>query len=285
MDIKLDSLQTIIIILTCLVPGFIIHSTYSLFTVRRKEAKELLFLRFVTFTALNFIVCLLWVRFILAPNFIRDHPWRTIHYLVTIIFGSPIVLGLTIAFIDHWQVPRRFTRLFGLHSMHSTPTAWDYCFNQIVNRGPRFVIVTFKDGKQIGGMFSHPAVASSDASERDIYLIGVHNLIKDENGDIRGVYRPQNDGILIVGGEVRSFEFFLPSALLQTKLQKNFTRACHIAKITRQEAERRLVFIRWTGVITRTLRNRIRRANSRRQDFILEVDRRLEEEKNGIKEQ
>jgi len=284
MDVKLDSLQAVIIALTCLVPGFIIYSTYSAFTVRRNETKELLFLRFVALTALNFSICFVWIKLLLGPKFLHDHPWKTAHYLVWILFGSPIALGLLIAVIDRWQLSRIFTRLLGLRPMHSTPTAWDYCFNQMAHHGPRFVIVTFKDGKQVGGIFAHPAVASSDSSERDIYLIGVHNLVKDDDGNIKGVYRPQNDGILIIGSEIRSFEFLCPSTANETKPRIFFNRVCYVAKTTRQKIERQSAVLRQLGAIAITTRGHMRRVSDKHREFIFEVDRGLEEEKNGRRE-
>lgn len=283
MDVKLDSLQTVIIVLTCLVPGFILYSTCSLFTMRRTEIKELLFLRFVAFTALNFIVCLAWVRLVLAPHFIQNHPWKTVHYLIWIIFGCPILLGLIVAFIDHWQLPRLVTRLFGLQPMHSIPTAWDFCFNQLARRGPRCVIVTFKDGKQVGGVFAFPAVASSDASERDIYLIDTHSLTKDAEGNINWISQLGNDGILIRGDEVRSFEFLHPTNPPKKQLFVFLNRGRYVAKSIRQELEKRIGVVRWTGSMARTARGHIQRVNHKRHNFISEIDRKLDEEKNGIR--
>ena len=281
MDAKLDSLQTVIIVLTCLVPGFILYSTSSLFTVRRSETKELLFLRFVTFTALNFIACLIWVRLILASNFIQEHPWRTIQYLIWINFGCPVVLGLLVAWIDHWQLPRKLAKLIGLQPMHSSPTAWDYCFSHLAHRGPRFVIVTLKDGKQIGGLFAYPAVASSDSSDRDIYLVDTHYLDTDEVGNKKWVSQLQNDGILIVGGEVRSFEFLSPSKLPISKPRRFFDRSRYAVKIFRQESEIRIPAVRWSGDIARKARLHIVKIGDKHRNFVSEIDKRLEEEKDG----
>ena len=53
----LDKIEVALLTLAFLVPGFIIHSVFSLFTVRRNEGtKELLFLRFLTFSTLNVVV-------------------------------------------------------------------------------------------------------------------------------------------------------------------------------------------------------------------------------------
>jgi hypothetical protein len=279
MDIKLDSLQTVFIALMCLVPGFILHSTYSLFTIRRVETKELLYLRFAAFTALNFAFCLPWIRFILAPGFFKNHPYITAHYFAGVIFGSPILTGLVIAIADNWQIVKKVARICGLKTMHSIPTAWDYRFSQLGREGPRYVIVTFKDGKQIGGLFYNTALASSESTERDIYLIDTHT--RDANDPSGWIRQPGNDGILIMANEVRSFEFFHTPNTSESGRNVAVRRARHLTKRMRVQAEAKVAPIRWMGSRARQVRDCVRKIRANGREYIIRIDKESEEEKRN----
>lgn len=212
MEAKLDSLQTILAAVMFIVPGYLTHSVFSFFTIRRTETKELLYLRFVAFSVFNLSICSPWImKMILIPAFMRLHPWITMRYLLGVIFVSPLSLGLMASILDNAQILNRIARKFGLSPMHPIPSAWDHRFNELGRESPRFVIVTFKDGKELRGMYGAGAVASSDQTERDIYLKSVHVPVGSSNGQITYQLQPQSDGILVVGSEIRAIEFLCPS--------------------------------------------------------------------------
>jgi hypothetical protein len=210
MDVKLQSLQTVLLVLTCLVPGYILHSTYSLFSLRRSETKELLFLRFLAFSALNLFACFPLIKVLAAKDFVHHHPWWAALLGLTINFASPLALGLLIAALDQYRVLKRCAGRLGLAAMHSIPTAWDYKFSQLSRLGRRWVLVTLKDAKQVGGVFSSSSLASSENAERDLYLEEAYAVETDGSGKVTWQKRPGTDGILIKGEEIRYVEFIHP---------------------------------------------------------------------------
>ncbi len=204
----LDKIQTALIILTCLVPGFIMYSTFSLFTIRRTETKDLLLLRFLTFSAGNLIVCLPLLYVVVTKNYIAQHPWLTTLAFLFMNFGMPVILGLVVGYFDQKCLLKHLLRRFGLNAMHSIPTAWDYKFNQISPTQGRWVLVTLKDDREIGGFFGGNSLASSEPTERDLYLEEAYAVQHDDQGNCMWSPMTRTDGILLRGDEIRSVSFY-----------------------------------------------------------------------------
>ena len=140
-------IEVILFTLAFLVPGYIIYSTFSLFTPRKGETKELLTLRFLPF-----------IHIALVGRYVEQHPWLALATFFFITFVSPLFLGLVVVCLDQSQVIRTISGKLGIHAMHSIPTAWDYKFSQVSQSGGRWVLVTMSDDRKIGGFFLHGLV-------------------------------------------------------------------------------------------------------------------------------
>ena len=133
-------------------------------------------------------------------------PYLTAFCMFTITFISPLVLGLIIALLDQKQIIRRVFDGVGLHALHSTPSAWDYKFGQLNATDGRWLLVELKDNRKVGGWYGSNSFASSDPTERELYLEETWILPPDsENAD--WVKRDKTDGILIRHDDIRTVSF------------------------------------------------------------------------------
>ena len=211
----LDKIETLLLTLALIVPGFIIHCVFSFFSPRRIETKEVLLLRFLTFGTLNLIVCLPIIYLIATQSDIENVAKHSVHtilksdvrkyiwlaaYFLVVTFVSPTILGLVIAAIDKYDWFKKLAGRLGLHAMHSIPTAWDYKFHQICQSGGRWITVALKDDRVVTGFFGSRSFASSDPAERDLYI---QSTVDAETME----YIDRSDGILIKYDDIRSIEF------------------------------------------------------------------------------
>lgn len=202
--LTIDKFQTLVLTLSFVVPGFIIHSIFSMCRPRRTEVKELLYLRFLAFSVLNLIICLWPIHFVIVNDYIRLHPLRSVVLFFVITFISPLFLGIVVAKLDAWDWMRKILRRIKLNPMHSTPNSWDYTFDRICSQGDSWVLIRMTDDKVVGGYFGPNSFASTDVAERDIYLQAVWE-INPENGD--WTRKELTDGIWIKASEILSIEF------------------------------------------------------------------------------
>ena len=78
-----------------------------------------------------------------------------------------------------------------LRLVHNTPTSWDWRFARCETA--RFVMVTLTDGAKFAGIFGVNSFASTDPTERELYIEEMMDL--DENGVWK--YREEPEGVLI----------------------------------------------------------------------------------------
>lgn len=81
-------------------------------------------------------------------------------------------------------------------------SAWDYFFS--MGRS-KWIIVTLKSGKKIGGKYQDGSFASS-YPEKDLFISEVWNLKDNGSGFDRVVNR--TSGVLILESEISNIEFF-----------------------------------------------------------------------------
>ena len=205
----ISSLQVVLFTLVFVVPGYIVFSIYSFVTTRGSASKELLLLRFLSFSALNLVIAYpLLAQTVLVKSYTDEHPFLTGLAFLVAIFIEPLMIGIVIGKIDSSGWLREvFFKAFGLNAMNSTPTAWDVKFSALCkneNKGS-IIIVTMKDTTRFAGFFGGKgSVASTDAKERDLYLETAY--IYEEEQWIR---RERTDGILLRGDDIVAIEFLL----------------------------------------------------------------------------
>ena len=81
--------------------------------------------------------------------------------------------------------------------------AWDYTFARL--RGDHFVMVTLSDGSTVGGIYGSHSFASSDPTERDLFLQEIYDV-----DDGSWSKRPEHQAILIPSKEIKHVQIWSP---------------------------------------------------------------------------
>ncbi|MEW6203008.1 MAG: DUF6338 family protein [bacterium] len=197
----INEFEIVFYTLAFIVPGFIFYSVIAAFIPQRVEVKEISFLRFLTFSCSNYAIWSWLVFLIFKSKYFLESPMRSAIAWGVIIFVSPISLGVLFGWLSQKEIIRNILSRIGLTTIHSIPTAWDYIFSKIK---PVWILVTLKDNSQVAGFFGNGSMASSELSERDIFIRMVFHI--DENGQWEKVEK--TNGILIKGDQIKCIEFW-----------------------------------------------------------------------------
>ena len=225
----IDKLEVVVFALVFLVPGYILYSTLSVVSIRRNEpAKELLYLRFLSFSALNLLICLRLVVLILDRHWRDAHLWLALLWGLYITFVNPCLLAIFIAWLDKRQAVRALMRMLGFGALHSIPNAWDFKFASLNDKtGGRWVKVTLKDGKCIGGFYGHNSFASTESAERDLYIEATYTISEQEPNS---AWQPieLSDGVLISHDVISSITFLFDQSQVtpQSTTRSRFRNLC-----------------------------------------------------------
>lgn len=116
-------------------------------------------------------------------------------------FYAVVILVAPVAWALLWRALRT-TQAIQKILPHPTSRPWDYVFRQ---RLPYWIIVTFKDGKQVAGRYANKSFSSAAPASEQLYLEETWELSAEG-----GFERPRIDsaGLLILCSEVRTLEFF-----------------------------------------------------------------------------
>ena len=193
--------QTLFITLAFLVPGFILYSTIGFLLPRRKEDGLNLILRYLTASGVNYGIWF-WLIYI-----VLDTPCLSKLLVaglwIIILFVSPLVLGLTWAWMSNQDILRKITTKLGFNLINSVPTAWDFKFSSC---RPVWVLITLNDGSQVAGFWGEGSFVSNVIGEWDIYISRVYTY--RNNANLKEV--PNSDGIWISGSQIAHIQFFKP---------------------------------------------------------------------------
>lgn len=197
----LDGFETLYYTLAFIVPGFVLYSVYSSFVPQKTEI-QFSVLRFLFFSCINYAVWSWLIYIIVVSDYSTFHPVRTAVIWGIIILISPILLGILAGYFNKKEYIRKALQRIGLNPVHVIPTGWDYKLSKLV--GNSWILVTLKNGDVVAGLFGQKSFASSDSTDRDIYLEKVYKIVDD------GPWEPvtNSDGILIRGEEIKHLEFW-----------------------------------------------------------------------------
>ncbi len=195
-----DKFDTVFFTAAFLVPGFLFYWTLSIFIPSREQDTRYQFLKFLTFSCINFAVWSWLIYFIFKVTFFGENPGITAFIWFFIILISPFSLGILFAKLHQKEIIRKFLQYYGFSSVHPIPTAWDYKF---IKTEPVFVLITLKDDSKVAGFFGPNSFSSSVPAERDIYLEEIFEINEDN------VWKkiPNNNGIFVSGSEIKTIEF------------------------------------------------------------------------------
>ena len=197
----LTSFDAVFFTVAFLVPGFVWESVLHMFLRRREDRADRAWVRFLTLSAINYglwswLIYLLLERVgVLARPLIAALAW------FFILFVSPIAFGVATGLLSQRATVRRLLARYGIYTVHPVPTAWDYIFSHSAGS---WVLVTLADGSTVAGVFSARSFASSDPSERELFLEQLYKV--EDDGPWQPA--PMNRGVWIRGEAIRAIEFF-----------------------------------------------------------------------------
>jgi hypothetical protein len=124
--------------------------------------------------------------------------WSYLYYFIV-----PCVIAMTIVFIDQKEWLYKIAAKFDLRISHHIPAAWDYAFSHVNQE--TFLWIKLNSGTIYVGKFGWSSFASSNPSERDIYLQEVWNM--PEDGSAWRLLEPAR-GVLLCGKDIQRVEIF-----------------------------------------------------------------------------
>lgn len=195
----LDNWETIVYTCIFLLPGFIITELIDSI-VPPKSFREVKFIFSCIIYSIINLALWIWLDIIifekLKTNLVPFYIVLSSSNIVT-----SIITGTIIGLIKHCELPRKIFRLFKVQMNHPIPTAWDYLFNK---KEECFVTVTLKSGKTVSGNFFCNSFASSETTERDLYIEKIYDVDDNENWN----EVPRSLGMYISKDEIETIEFF-----------------------------------------------------------------------------
>lgn len=199
----ISSVDQVYLLLTFVVPGFIFHSTYSIFIQLRAQRADLDLLKFLTLSAVNFAALSPFIFVLVSPKYANSLAIFIPFGWFAVLFMFPVLFGVTWAMIQKRGLLRRFMHWAGFSPIHPIPTGWDWQFGRMDE--PKWVLITLTDGSQIAGLFGSNSMASTAPDERDIYIEEIYKIIGDDNPWKKC---ERSDGILIPKDKISYIEFW-----------------------------------------------------------------------------
>lgn len=197
-----DILNNLVLIIFFIIPGLIAVDITEKVIPKRKKDYNFKLLDFFIYSFINIILWAIPIYSIYA-NF---ECWKE-HYvllwlaIIIITIVSPFTISLIIICINKYDCIRKICDYFSINLIEPEPSAWDYKFSKME---AEWVIVTLIDDTIIAGFFGGLSCASSNESERDIYINEVYKIDYDNNWKIQ----TDTDGILIKAENIKYIEFF-----------------------------------------------------------------------------
>jgi len=188
------------LVLVFVVPGVIALFVRSKFITGRTPSASENLLVFLVLSLVYYSLTVPFLEFFLS---VRE-PWlaRAVVWIALVLVG-PALFGLVLGYSAQREWPNWIAGKLNLNIVHVIPAAWDWRFSKIA-RGGMFVLVTLKSGERVAGYFGSNSFASSDNSERDLYVEEEYDV--SEGGQWEA--RREKVGILISREEVKYIEFW-----------------------------------------------------------------------------
>ncbi len=195
----MKGLANVQLIIAFIVPGLIITYVRSRFITGRmgKLSEDGL-----AHLALTIVYYGLTLPLIEAIVIMPSGPAKNLCWVLLIAVG-PALFGMVLGVSAQYEWIRRLAHKFGMRPVHSTPNSWDWRFSRC--NDDTFIMVTLADGSTACGIFGNRSFASSDPSERDIYIQELWDVPDDGSPWTR--LDPVR-GVLIPAKEIRYVNFW-----------------------------------------------------------------------------
>lgn len=196
----LNNRDMLVYTLAFVIPGFIIYSVSCTISPQKNEQAPNSILKFLLYSCINYALWGGWIFAMLASSYYKDHPYITAFIWSIAILITPVIIGILLGLLNKHTVLKKFFEKFNINIVHPAPAAWDYIFGNV--NGHVYVIVILKDGSEIYGYFSSNSFASTDSSERDLYL---EKQFRNNNGVWEQV--PNDMGVYVKADQIKHIEF------------------------------------------------------------------------------
>jgi len=185
-----------------ILPGIVFFETFKRFVERPFPGKEVYIAKVLYASMLFFLgnsaLLYLWS---LTPDRFRFSIPDPVQVPVQAI-AVPFLAAIILAAFDQRRWFVWLAARVGVAAVDPSPGGWDYFFGK---RESAFVIVGLKDGSKVFGYFGSNSMASTDATNRDIYLERVYRPPDDPSDPWIEVVGSR--GILIPQSEMQYIEF------------------------------------------------------------------------------
>ncbi|ENG2946825.1 hypothetical protein ABTU80_001056 [Enterobacter cloacae] len=177
-----------------IMPGFISMRVYRLFHPAPDNDTSKILIDVVSYSCINYSFLLIPIYLVEINGFFFTHPFLYYLFYFLVLIIIPVLLPILL--LKARQSPRIRQKL-----PHPMARAWDYFFstNQCC-----WVLVTLKNGKKYGGLYSYNSFATSRPEPEQLYL--EKHWALDEEGDFDHELT-DTLGILILTNEIESVEF------------------------------------------------------------------------------
>lgn len=181
--------------LSFVIPGFISLKAYAVLGLQSPRDSTQQIVDAVTYSCLNYAL-LSWP--ILE---VEASDWKMTNRSFYFAFYGAVLLVAPVIWALLWRWLRT-TQVLQNILPHPTDKPWDYVFRR---RLPYWMIVTFKDGKRIAGLYGSASFSSASPAAEQLYI--EEAWVLNEDG---GFERPRTDtaGILALGSEIATVELF-----------------------------------------------------------------------------
>lgn len=190
------NLDKLTIFIVFAIPGFLMLKTNAVLGLEPPNDSSKQIIDAVAFSCINYAI-LAWPILQIESSDVRHtHPDAYIAFYGFAVLIAPVLLAVG------WRT-LRCTELAQKVLPHPTARPWDFVFRK---RVPYWIIVTFKDGKQVAGKYSGKSFSSAAPAPEQLYLEEAW-VLNEDGGFERS--RTNSAGLLVLGSEVRTLEFFL----------------------------------------------------------------------------
>lgn len=195
---EIKSIEQLSLILGFLVPGLVAMYVRAQFLTGRMQGQNDAILTYLSLSVVWWGIILPFTP--LSVDAKQNLQVAPFIWLVLVFFG-PAVFGALIGLNASWDWSRRLFAFIGIDLVHVIPTAWDWKFGKSMPAS--WVLLTLKDGTHFAGYCGEQSFASSDPSERDLYLEKVYEIDDNNNWILQ-----DGASLLITQGEIQTIEFW-----------------------------------------------------------------------------
>lgn len=184
-----NGIENLYLILFFIVPGIVIVYVRSRFITGRMPSMSE---NVLSFLVLSLVYYSLTIPFIEELSSIKE-PWklRALTWVCLTLIG-PAILGFILGLCSQKEWFSWIFDKVDVCTIHVIPTAWDWKFSKIP-RGGQFLMITLTNDQVVVGFFGPNSFASSDSTERDLYLEEEYILSEDK----QWLPRPDKVGFLV----------------------------------------------------------------------------------------